>query len=184
MNAFCSGLNKYPLCDHQRRLSINAMLLGLVVCWWFSGCPDQSGWCPIPFDQSRYERDCEASEKAALFGVLSRDRSPMWISGWSVGSTLIWWITSWAHRPSGQTVLLSPLEGFGRGCGGIKKSPWDITPRDTTTPRHMLTTRSTQCCTCDVLLLCIHCYVICLAFRLRSLLCQRPLCDSNTRPTA
>ena len=43
------------------------------------------------------------------------------------------------------------------------KSPRDITPRDTTTPRHMLTTRSTQCCTCDVLLLCVYCYQICLA---------------------
>jgi len=35
-----------------------------------------------------------ACQKAAFLSVSSRDRCPMWISGWSVGSTLIWWITS------------------------------------------------------------------------------------------
>ena len=35
-----------------------------------------------------------ACQKAAFLSVSSRYRCPMWISGWSVGSTLIWWITS------------------------------------------------------------------------------------------
>ena len=46
-NAFCTGLNKYPPCDHQRRLSIKAMLLGLVVGDYSAVVPIKAGDAPF-----------------------------------------------------------------------------------------------------------------------------------------
>ena len=95
------------------------------------------GWCPIPVGQSRYERDCEAPVRkrpslACRAVINPRCEFP----GGPLGQRWSRELHRAAHHPTGPSALLSPLEGFGRVCVGIKKVPETSPPG---TQQHLVT---------------------------------------------